>query len=274
LWALGCVVYQMLAGKPPFRGASEYLTFQKILKRELEFPEDFPQLAKDLINKLLVLEPEKRLGAETYEDLMKHKFFEGIDWDHLFEQTPPPLPPPSDSDDVGALPDKVGFDKDAKTLGPPGSKSAPTSPSGPSREEVDSDEEEFTSPTKPKDFKISEPSTPQLIARSVEDKTWSQFCMEGENLVFNGLVKKGRGLFTKKRQLMLTDFPRFFYVDPTTKKQKGDIQWSSELWAEFKDEKNFIIYTPRRKYYISPLTCGAKAWVDEINKMKQLKGSK
>jgi 3-phosphoinositide dependent protein kinase-1 len=54
VWAFGCIVYQLFIGKPPFRGATDYLTFQKILKRDVEYPEGFPVEAKALIDAILV----------------------------------------------------------------------------------------------------------------------------------------------------------------------------------------------------------------------------
>lgn len=54
LWALGCIIYQLLAGRPPFRAGNEYQTFQKITKLEYSIPNGFPPAAKDLVEKLLV----------------------------------------------------------------------------------------------------------------------------------------------------------------------------------------------------------------------------
>lgn len=62
LWALGCIIYQMLTGLPPFKGASEYLTFQLITSRSVVFSEDFPAAAEDLVDKLLQLDPTQRIG--------------------------------------------------------------------------------------------------------------------------------------------------------------------------------------------------------------------
>lgn len=64
LWAMGCIIYQMFAGRPPFKGGSEYLTFQLITSRSLTFPEDFPAAARDLVEQLLQLEPAHRLGGQ------------------------------------------------------------------------------------------------------------------------------------------------------------------------------------------------------------------
>lgn len=89
-WAFGCVVFQMLAGRPPFKASSEYQTFQKIIHRDFAFPEDFDPVAKDLVSQLLTLEPKDRLGSASrggIEAIKRHDFFSGLDWARLW-QTP------------------------------------------------------------------------------------------------------------------------------------------------------------------------------------------
>lgn len=70
LWALGCILYQCLAGRPPFQAGTEYLTFQAIqaytrdpTQGVLAFPEDMPPQAVDLVKALTRAEPCARLGA-------------------------------------------------------------------------------------------------------------------------------------------------------------------------------------------------------------------
>ncbi|KAH3123033.1 hypothetical protein KXW11_007533 [Aspergillus fumigatus] len=77
LWAFGCIIYQLLAGRPPFKAANEYLTFQKIVALEYEFPVGFPTVARDLVERLLVLEPARRLPIEHIKN---HEFFQGVNW--------------------------------------------------------------------------------------------------------------------------------------------------------------------------------------------------
>ncbi|KAK4891884.1 serine/threonine protein kinase [Elasticomyces elasticus] len=89
LWAFGCIIYQLLAGRPPFKAANEYLTFQKILALEYTFPDGFPELARDLVERLLVLEPANRLPVEH---IRNHRFFEGVQWGKsLWRQKSPRL---------------------------------------------------------------------------------------------------------------------------------------------------------------------------------------
>ncbi|KAF3491208.1 serine/threonine-protein kinase [Arthroderma uncinatum] len=89
LWAFGCIIFQLLAGRPPFKATNEYLTFQKIVALDYEFPKGFPPTARDLVERLLVHDPATRLQIEHIKN---HEFFDGIVWGRdLWKQKPPRL---------------------------------------------------------------------------------------------------------------------------------------------------------------------------------------
>ncbi|WPK24094.1 hypothetical protein PUMCH_001350 [Australozyma saopauloensis] len=93
-WSLGCILFEFLYGYPPFHDDTPDKVFQNILSGDINWPplneeEDAkicPPLAKDLINKLLTLDPELRLGYNGAEEIKKHPFFEGLEWDKLYAE--------------------------------------------------------------------------------------------------------------------------------------------------------------------------------------------
>ena len=97
IWALGIILYQMYYNRTPFKNISTYLTFRDIEKSNFEFPNDssIPKSAKDLIKKILIVDPKKRLGGGSknseydINSLKKHPFFEGIMWNELQNKSPP-----------------------------------------------------------------------------------------------------------------------------------------------------------------------------------------
>ncbi|EPZ31456.1 Protein kinase, catalytic domain-containing protein [Rozella allomycis CSF55] len=93
LWAFGCIIYQMLTGIVPFKGGSEYLTFEKIKSGEYSFSDDFPEEAKSLVQLLLVADPIKRIGSDEsdYKSIKNHQFFNGIDWDTIINSDAPEI---------------------------------------------------------------------------------------------------------------------------------------------------------------------------------------
>jgi serine/threonine protein kinase len=72
----------MLTGDVPFKGDSDYMTFNLIIQRQFEFPE-YPSIsdsAKDLISKLLSLDPLERGDPQS---LKMHEFFNDIDFKNI-----------------------------------------------------------------------------------------------------------------------------------------------------------------------------------------------
>lgn len=80
IWAIGCILYQLLVGRPPFKGSNEYQTFQKIIHLNYAFPSQLDASACGLIREILVLEPFTRPSLDSIKENI---FFEGHGWDAL-----------------------------------------------------------------------------------------------------------------------------------------------------------------------------------------------
>jgi len=69
VWSLGCILYTLLVGKPPFETQTLKDTYTRIKKNEYHIPSRVGPLAKNLIQRLLQHEPAKRPSvAEILRD--------------------------------------------------------------------------------------------------------------------------------------------------------------------------------------------------------------
>jgi len=78
LWSIGCVLYTMVYGFPPFNDKTEYLVFQNILNLNYRFPlnKTVSTEIKDLIKSLLKQNPMERISSNGRLDALKnHSFF-------------------------------------------------------------------------------------------------------------------------------------------------------------------------------------------------------
>ena len=69
VWSIGCILYTLLVGKPPFETQTLKDTYTRIKKNEYHIPSRVGPLAKNLIQRLLQHEPTKRPSvAEILKD--------------------------------------------------------------------------------------------------------------------------------------------------------------------------------------------------------------
>ena len=100
IWAFGVILYLFFFGKTPFKGKNDDETLTNIKNVNYSFDIEkknekknisIPKEAIDLIQKILIKDPTKRIGygSKDYKEIKEHPFFKGIDFDNFFEE---PIP--------------------------------------------------------------------------------------------------------------------------------------------------------------------------------------
>ncbi|CAJ1975452.1 unnamed protein product [Sphenostylis stenocarpa] len=101
-WTFGVFLYEMLYGRTPFKGENNEKTLTNILKQPLAFPriavsssKEFEEMVRvqDLISKLLLKNPKKRIGCCMGSvEIKRHEFFKGVNWALIRSVRPPEVP--------------------------------------------------------------------------------------------------------------------------------------------------------------------------------------
>jgi len=87
-WALGVLLYEMVAGVPPFYADDPMEVYEKILSAKMSMPHSFSKNLSNLIRKLCKLYQSKRLGNGKggTAAILKHKWFSNFDFKGLIKK--------------------------------------------------------------------------------------------------------------------------------------------------------------------------------------------
>ena len=227
IWALGIMIYQMYYGKTPFKDKTNYLIFRNIENTKIEFPpnQNISEQAKDLIKKILIKEPNQRLGAGEkgtkfdIENLKAHPYFKGIDWENLHN-----IPPPN-NEKFDYLLSKKNPEKLIQKENPNLTKKIIQNDE--SNKHVNSEQE--------------------IVLRK------------------GYLDKKSPWLHYNKRKIILYSTPKLSYIDPTNNKVKGEIFLDKTVKIIHVNENAFDLITQSRSYKFKTTDGNALIWEKSIS---------
>ena len=232
IWALGIMIYQMFYGKTPFKEKTNYLIFRKIDQLKIEFDSkvNIPEEAKDLITKILVKDPQTRLGAgdpgSEYDiaHLKSHPYFKGIDWENLHNLAPP------NSDSFDCLTNKKN-DKDKSTNNALQTKNT---------------NELGTVKTKKSEETNSDNNEQAVILRQ------------------GYLNKKSPWFHYNKRKVILYSTPKLVYIDPSINKIKGEIFLDKQFKVNHISMTIFDLTSSKRSFRFKACDGDVLVWEKSI----------
>ncbi|KAL5464107.1 hypothetical protein EMCRGX_G033073 [Ephydatia muelleri] len=85
-WALGVLMYEMMAGQPPFEADNEDELFEAILHDEVLYPVWLSKEANNILRGFLTKNQARRLGCQPgvgERNIKSHAFFRALDWEKL-----------------------------------------------------------------------------------------------------------------------------------------------------------------------------------------------
>lgn len=279
LWALGCIIFQLLTGRPPFKAVNEYQTFQKIVHLDYIIPPDFPPLAADLVRRLLVLDPLRRMSVP---EMRAHEFFAGVDWGSLWKIKAPrlrPYRPPQQPIVFKSVPPIARERETGSVSSQPISQTS--SHTGQQRSSVSSPNisragSEQQIPSRPRTVRTesANPSELDLQYSAVLSLPSEHILRLGQVTVTTSegdrLPRKFNRLLQRKktRMLMVTTHGRCIYLDSATgdRKVRGEMLLTGPGTTTVRqlDARQCVVETPTRSFLYEDGNGQVTEWVQAI----------
>ncbi|KAK0087028.1 hypothetical protein PV325_001872 [Microctonus aethiopoides] len=121
-WALGVLMYEMMAGQPPFEADNEDDLFESILHDDVLYPVWLSKTAVSILKGFMTKNPARRLGCVTSnggENAIKaHPFFQTMDWKALEARKLKPPFMPKINNEKDAMNFDAEFTKEDPVLTP------------------------------------------------------------------------------------------------------------------------------------------------------------
>ena len=271
IWAFGIILYLFFFGKTPFKGKNEEETLDNIKNIKYNFEEDdknnISEEAKDLISKILIKDPCKRIGYNSYDynEIKNHPFFKGINFDNLEKEQKPVLDIKETLEEFGYQIEKILTEEERHFS---------------IIKELYEEEKEDIDKTKEENINIKSKSEKNIginireLKNDLKGKT-----IEYKNIINNEIKEEDKIIIEEKLQkkspwfhyntrlVIFYSKGHIDYFEPNTKKLKGSFIINSQCKANIIDEYRFEIQTPNRNYIFKHKTKKvSNDWVEAINK--------